>query len=285
MSRFVNYERPASLQEAMSILREKKGRAVVLGGGTSLSIRPQPRVDTLVDMSQLGLTGIEEEGNDVVIQAWTTVSEVEASPLLKSLYGGVVSKCAARMGSTPLRNVITVGGNVVQVFPWSDLPGVLMALDASIVVQGEAQRAAAARDFFAAHPRTFLDPDEVVTQIRIPKPSGHASGAYAKVSKTVVDYAALSVTAVCEFDGSEVTHCAVALGSVRPLPVRVRPAEEEMIGRVPGREDVLRAAGRAAGAIEASVDYRYSKEYRRQLIKTWVKRCLFETVGKGGGNG
>jgi len=271
------------VDEAVSLLKEGKGSAAVLAGGTSLTVRLPPSVTTLVDLSGAGLSGVEDDGSTYTIKACTTLTELAESPLMQKAYGGIISSAAARVAATPLRNLITAGGNAVQVLPWSDLPAVFLALGAEFHVKGDQERTIPAADFYASHPRKSLESYEIVTSIRITKPVGRATGAFVKVSKTAFDYAALGVTAVCWFSGDQVRDCAITLGAIRPLPTRVRQAEEEIVDRIPTREDVVRAAARASGAVGASQDYRYSKEYRGQLIKVWVKRCLLEALGLGKG--
>jgi aerobic carbon-monoxide dehydrogenase medium subunit len=279
MATIKHYERPKTLADAVTLLQAKRGAAAILGGGTSLTLRVPPAVDTLVDLSDLGLSGIEDRGDSTAILACTTIAELAESKTFQDRYGGMLARAANRVASTPLRNAITVGGNAFAVFPWSDLPAVFLALDASVVVTGKQQRVIPIGDFYAQHPRVMLAAGDIVTEIRVPKPIGRVDGSFVKVTKTRFDYAALSVAVVCHFNGPQVQHCTVALGSVRPLPLRVPQAEEEIAGKVPTREDIIRAAARAAGAIDPSQDFRYSQDYRRHLIKVWVKRCLHEVLG------
>ncbi len=279
MATIRHFERPKTLEDAVALLQGKRGAAAILGGGTSLTLRVPPAVDTLVDLSALGLTGIEDRGDSTAIMACTTVAELAESKTFQDRFGGILARAASQVASTPLRNTITVGGNAFAVFPWSDLPAVFLALDASIVVTGNQQRVIPIGEFYSQHPRALLATGDIVTEIRVPKPIGRVDGSFVKVGKTRFDYAALSVAVVCHFTGSQVHHCTVALGSVRPLPLRVAQAEEEIAGKEPIREDIIRAAARAAGAIDPSQDFRYSQDYRRQLIKVWVKRCLHEVLG------
>ena len=281
MSTITTYARPASIEEAVGLLKEKRGKAALLAGGTSLTVRTPPGIDTLVDLGPLAPRGITDSGDSFSIGAFTTVTELAASKQAREAYGGVLAQAALRVASTPLRNMITVGGNCVQVLPWSDLPGVFLALGAEFVVGGASNRTIPASQFFAAQPRKFLDPGDIITAIKVPKPVGRAVGAFTKVSTTRFDYAALSVTAVCWLSGSQVRDCAVALGSIRPLPMRVRQAEQEIVDRDPTRQDVVRAAARAAGAVEPSVDFRHDKKVRTQYIKTHVKRTLLAALEQG----
>jgi aerobic carbon-monoxide dehydrogenase medium subunit len=278
MGRIKYYEKPTALGDAVAMLQERRGAASILAGGTSLALRQPPGIDTLVDISGLGLAGFEDRGGAVAILACTPVAELESNDFCRNAYSGVLARAASRVGSTPLRNRITVAGNVVQVLPWSDLPGVFLALNATVVVEGTHPRTFTAADFFNGHPRNLLRAGDIVTEIRVPKPVGRVTASFVKVSKTTFDYASLSVTTACWFNGKTVTDCSVALASVRPLPVRVPQCEEEIAGKIPERDDIIRAAARASGAVEPSRDYRYSQDYRRQLIKVWVKRCLHETL-------
>lgn len=278
MGRIQFYERPRTVDEAVRMLEDRRGKACVLAGGTSLALRQPPGVDTLIDISRVGLVGMEDRGDAIAIKACTTITDLAALPQAHQLYGGLLARAAMSVASTPLRNQITVGGNLVQVMPWSDLPGVMLALNGQIVIHGPNPRIVPLGDFYATHPRNSLNTGDLITEVRIPKPVGRVQSSYVKVGKTTFDYAALTVTAVAWLSGNQVRDCSVSLGAVHPLPLRVPQAEEEVTGRIPTRDDVIRAAARAAGAIEPSQDYRYSKDYRRQLIKVWVKRCLHETL-------
>jgi carbon-monoxide dehydrogenase medium subunit len=278
MGRIQHYERPVTLEAAVALLQEKRGAAAVLAGGTSLSLRVPPMVTTLIDLSGLGLTGIEDRGDSTAILACTSLAELAGARVFQDRYDGLLARASSQVASTPLRNMITIGGNATAVYPWSDLPAVLLALDASFVIAGRQNLVVPAQEFYAQHPRTRLSYGDILTEIRIPKPVGRAGGSFVKVGKTRFDYAALSVAVVCRFSGARVEECRVTLGAVRPLPLRVPQAEEEIAGRVPTKEDIIRAAARAAGAVEPSQDFRYSPDYRRQLIKVWVKRCLHDVL-------
>jgi carbon-monoxide dehydrogenase medium subunit len=274
MGQITSYVRARSVEEAVQILRERCGKAVPLAGGTSLSLHLPAGVDTLVDLSQAGLSGVRETPDHVVIGALTPLADLAASPVVQTAFDGVLAKAAGKVAATPLRNRITLGGNAVQVYWWSDLPAVLLALDAQFVLQATGERRLPAAEFFANQPRRMLAPHELVTQVLLPKGEWPVQAAHVKVARTGFDFAALSVCCVCHMDGPRVAQAAVTLGAVRPLPVRVQAAEDEIVGKVPDRHAVVNAAARAAGAVDPAQDVRYSKEYRTQLIKVWVKRAL-----------
>lgn len=279
MGHVKQFVRPASLKEAVSLLKEYKGKAALLAGGTSLCVRMPPGVEALVDMSRLGLSGVELRDGKLCIKACTTLSELSNNEYASTLYQGLLRKAALRIGSTPLRNLITVGGNAFHVLPWSDLPGVLLATRAEFVLAGDEYRAVQADEFYSSSPRTMVKPHEILTEIRIPVPAVQVGASFQKVSKTRFDYAAISVTAVCHMMGSTVQDCRVVLGSVRGLPLRATAAEEAVRGKTPTRQEIVAGSARVAGSVEPGQDFRYSQDYRRHLVKVWVRRCLQEATG------
>jgi len=287
MSQIAEYHRPRTLEEALKLLQQGGGKAALLAGGTSLAIRLPSRIEVLVDMADLGLDTIEEQDGAVVIGAGARVADLLSSPVLDRLYGGILRQAARDLGSTPLRKRITVGGNAVQVLPWSDLPGVLLAMDASfdICSAGGRTRSLAADEFYARHPRTHLSPAEMVTAIRIPVPRYTHLGAFHKVARTKVDYAGLTVAVTLQMEQNRVVNCRVVAGAMRPLPMRIRQAETTTENQQVSRDLFVRAGAIAAGAVEPTRDFRYSQRYRKHLLKVWTRRCLEDAVGRGqGGN-
>jgi aerobic carbon-monoxide dehydrogenase medium subunit len=288
MNQIRQYYRPRSVDEALKLLDQGAGKAALVGGGTSLAVRLPSRLESLVDISGLGLDKITEEEGEAVIGAGVKISQLMDSPLLSKLYGGVIPAAAKQLASTPLRNMITVGGNIYQVMPWSDLPGVLMAVDARVVIKraNGRTRSVIATEFFARHPRTILASNEMVTEVRIPIPRHAHFGAFHKVAKTNFDYAALSVTTSLQMKQNKVVSCRLVVASMRPLPIRATQAEAVLTGQEPSRQLFLRAAAVAAGSLEPTADFRYSKQMRKYLVKIWLRRCLEEAylMAPGGDN-
>ncbi len=283
MSQIAEYHRPGTLEEALKLLQQGGGKAVLLAGGTSLSVRLPPRAKILVDTAELGLDHIEERGDAVVIGAGVRVAELMQTPVLERLYGGILPQAVRVLASTPLRNRITVGGNAVQVLPWSDLPGVLLAMDASFEIHsaGGRTRTLTADEFYARHPRTHLSPAEMVTEVRIPIPRYAHMGAYHKVSLTKVDYAGLGLSATLQMEQNRVVSCRIVAAALRPLPQRIPQAEAAVEGQQASRDLFVRAGAIAAGAVEPTRDYRYSQRYRKHLLKVWTRRCLEDAARRG----
>ena len=285
MSQIAEYHRPRKIEEALKLLQQGGGKAVLLAGGTSLGVRMPNRIEMLVDMADLGLDTIEAKDGAVVIGAGVTVSDLLSSTILDRLYGGILTQASRVLGSTPLRNRITIGGNAVQVLPWSDLPGVLLAMDASfdICSAGGRTRSLTADEFYARHPRTHLSPAEMVSAIRIPVPRYTHLGAFTKVTRTTVDYAGLSVAVTLQMEQNRVVTSRIVAGALRPLPMRIRQSEAAVDNQQVTGELFLRAGAIAAGSVEPTRDFRYSQRYRKHLLKVWIRRCLEEAAGRGRG--
>lgn len=278
MSSIAAYLRPGSLAEALEILREKGSHAAIVAGGTSVTLRRPAGVDTLVDITNLGMDGIRTGDGFLEIGSCTRLSDLIGSSDVQKLHSGILAQAARNVASTPLRNLITLGGNALHVFSWSDLPGVLLACKAEFVIAGETRRIVPADELYLNHPEKLLSPGELLTAIRFPLPTGRSTGAFHKESKTQFDYAAMSIATVVWFEGSQIRDIRVVAGSLRPLPIRLRPAEEELKGKAPTHKDVVTAAARAAGSAEPAQDYRYSTEYKTTLVKVWAKRCLLKSL-------
>lgn len=279
MGRVRTYLSPRTLDEAVALLVEHKGRAAVLAGGTSLALRVPAGVDTLVDIRRTGLTGVEAREGKLCVKACTTIAQLAAHPYALGYYGGVLAQACSRIASTPLRNLITVGGAAIHVMPWSNLPALLMALQAEFVLVGEETRVIPADSLYAAPPKSQLKPWEILAEIRIPMPPAGSVACFHKISRTHFDYSIMDVALVGQLIQGTIPECRVVLGCIRNLPVRAPSAEQEVKGKAPSAALFAAAAARAAGSTEPAQDFRFSSDYRRHLVKVWVKRALVETFG------
>ncbi len=281
--------RPRSMPEAIELLEAHGDRARPLAGGTALMVGRSPRVEVLVDLGLLGLDRLEvgaEPEPGARIGAMATASSL--ARWLKGAGRGaglteLLGEAAESIGSRILQNHVTVGGNCVMVYAWSDLPVALWCLDARFVAEGKAgSRTIGADRFFAEHPSHVLGSGEILTWILVPRPPRGAGGAYLKVTRNATDHGLASAAAqvVLGPDGSVLT-ARLALGAVRGLPQTLPTAAAALCGqRAPGPEQ-LAAIGRAA-AEEAKVtaDFRAGAEYRRDLVRTIVEDALERALAR-----
>jgi carbon-monoxide dehydrogenase medium subunit len=262
------YVRAGSADEAIAAIAEHGDDAKLLAGGMSLIPLMKLRLATplvLVDVGRLrDLSYVRDGGDHVAIGALTRHRDLETSELL-ARECGVLRAVAAQVGDNQVRHRGTIGGSVAHGDPASDLPAALLALDATFVVRGGAgERTVGAADFFQGFLETALEPDELLTEIRVPK-SGPAGFAYEKFNRRAQDWAI--VGAVAARVGERTNVALVNMGST---PVRARAVEDALAqGAAPAE-----AAQHAIEGTDAPHDLNASPEYREHLARVLVRRAL-----------
>lgn len=273
-----DYQAPTTLGEALSILKQRGDDAKVMAGGQSLipllKLRfAQPAL--VVDIGRVpALASIAKDGGHVRIGALVRHVDVERSRDLQKLLPMMVE--TAHWVSDPLvRNRGTVAGSVCHADPSGDWGSVMLALEAEIVARSETgERVIRAAEFFHGPFTTALRPDEVVTEIRIPLPSGPAAGAYQKLERKVGDFATVGVAVQVELDGKKVKKAGIGLTSVGPSNLKAIEAERALVGHEL-TDDVIAEAGRlAAAAAEPKDDNRGTAAYKKDVVRVFVQRGL-----------
>src|SRR5919106_2076772 len=192
-----DYQAPATLEEAVSLLAGNPDGAKVLAGGHSLIPAMKLRLaqpQLLVDIGRIkSLSYIREEGDQILIGATTTHYQLESSDLLKSTCP-LLPACAGSIGDVQVRNKGTIGGSVAHSDPAGDWPAAVLALDADLVLTGpNGERTVKADSFFIDLLTTDIQPSEILREIRIRKPSGRFGQAYQKVPHPASGYAVVGV--------------------------------------------------------------------------------------------
>ncbi|MDE3078075.1 MAG: xanthine dehydrogenase family protein subunit M, partial [Chloroflexota bacterium] len=223
------YLAPASLDEAIGLLKRHGDDAKILAGGHSLlptmKLRlAQPRY--LIDLAGVaGLQGIRQEPGRVLIGAMTLHADVAASPLLKEQLTAL-AEAAAVVGDPQVRNRGTLGGSIAHADPNADEPVALLALDASFTLVGPAgRREVAADEFFVDVFTTALQPDEVLTEISIPVPPTGAASAYRKLAHPASGFVVVSCAALLAGNKTSCSEARIALGGVGGRPIRASAVE------------------------------------------------------------
>jgi carbon-monoxide dehydrogenase medium subunit len=266
-----DYEVASSVDNAIELLGSRDEAKLLAGGHSLLPLMKLrfARPELLVDIGRLrDLSYVREDGDRIAIGALTRYRDLEIDELLKGACG-IVAYAASQVGDPQVRHRGTIGGSVAHGDPASDLPTVLVALDAELVVRGpEGERTEQASTFFRGFFETALGPRDVLTEIRVPKLAGGWS--YQKFARRAQDWATVGVAAVGT-NGS----AAVALTNMGPAPVRARGVEEAL-GGGSGPEEAAERAGE--GASPAS-DTSASAEFRTHLAKVLTRRALEEALG------
>jgi aerobic carbon-monoxide dehydrogenase medium subunit len=266
-----DYVRAGSPDEAISALTEHGDDAKLLAGGMSLLPLMKLRLATpsvLVDVGRLrDLSYIRDAGDHLAMGALTRHRDLETSDTLAEQCA-VLKAVAAEVGDNQVRHRGTIGGSVAHGDPASDLPAVLLALDATFVARGPGgEQEIASGEFFRDFLETALAPDQLLTEIRVPKMPG-ASFGYEKFQRRAQDWAIVGAVAVRDGDAR------VALVNMGSTPLRARAVEQALAGGASARE----AAEQAPEGTEPPADLNASPEYRRHLARVLVRRAL-ETAG------
>src|ERR1700690_3372563 len=229
-----DYVRPGSLDEAVLALAEGGDDAKVIAGGQSLMplLRLRlPYPDLLVDVGGLDeLRGVRDSGDALVIGARTTHYQLVHDPLVAE-HAGLLAQATSTVADPAVRHRGTLGGALAHGDPAGDLPAVILALDGTLIAQGPGgEREIAAADFFVDYLTTSLEPDEILTAIRIPKLGPGWGYRDEKFHRTVDSWATQGVGGVARRDNATVPEVRVGLPNMGPVPARATPAEQAASG-------------------------------------------------------
>jgi carbon-monoxide dehydrogenase medium subunit len=280
---------PATLQEALQLLDPDDASVRPLGGGTALMLMMkagvfQPRrLVSLRKIATLRRIAVGADGG-LVIGALTPLSDVERSAEV-ARRAGVIVRTMRRLSNVRVRNVATIGGNLAHGDPHMDLPPVLIALDAGIVVTGRGgERVLAVENLFAGYYETVLEPGELITELRIPA-QGRRRAAYLKVTTGAADdWPALGVAVSLETDGHTMRAVRVVASAATEKAIRLAGAEEVLSGATIDDAVLARAGDAAAAQAETVSDVRGSAAYKRELLRVYVRRAVRQALdGHGDG--
>ena len=272
------YFAPATLDEALDVLgRYDDGDAKVLAGGMSLipvmKLRfAAPRA--LVDINRLGgLDTLAEEDGRLRIGALVRHKACERSDLLKGKYGALGD--AAPLISDPVvRNLGTVAGSLAHADPQGDWGSVMLAVRAEVVARGpDGERTIPIDEFFQGPFTTSLQPNEIVTEVRVPAP-GRAGGTYLKLERKVGDFATVGVAVHVTMSNGTVEQAGIALTGVGPTNIRAAEAEEALTAQALDDDAIDEAARLAAAAAQPRTDVRGTEEYKRNVVRIFTARGL-----------
>jgi CO/xanthine dehydrogenase FAD-binding subunit len=264
------YHRPTDLAAAIATLRRPRPRTVPLAGGTWLNPRLGKEVEAtaVVDLSELGLAGIERDPDTLRLGPMATLADVAEDECCQTLASGLLATTARRDAVVNVRNAATVGGTVVVAPPDSELILALLALDAHLTVQSDGVRSWSLTRFLADRTRALNG--GLITQVQIHLPL-QAAGGLAHVTRTPFDHPIVAAVAVISEDPDARR---IALGGVasRPLVVTF-----ERIAEADG------AVAKAIDSAEPYGDFRGTADYRREMGALMARRALEHAVANLGG--
>jgi carbon-monoxide dehydrogenase medium subunit len=284
VSSFV-YHRPASLDEAVAMLRDGPAPARVLNGGTDLMVqlrggkRTVGAVVSLVDIP--GLDALEPDGDGLRFGARVTLGQALESELVAER-APLLIEALSRMGNVNVRNRATVVGNLCNASPAGDTAGPLLALGAAVDVVGPAgERSVPLEQWFTGPGSCSLADDEIAVGLRIPRQAG--AGRYERLAnRPTADCAVASIAMLVDRgDDGSVAAARLTLGAVAPTPCRSGSAEAALVGRSLDPETIAAAADAAAADAAAIDDVRCSAWYRTEMVRNLTRRGLEALAAEG----
>jgi carbon-monoxide dehydrogenase medium subunit len=277
-----DYVAPATVDDAVAALAQAGEDAKVIAGGQSLMPVLRLRLaapTTLVDLNRIDeLRGVREDGDSLVIGAMTTYYNLLRNPLV-STHALLLAEATRTVADPQIRHRGTLGGNLAHADPAGDLSAPVLALDATLTAAGPSgRRSIPASEFFVDYFTTALQPDEILTEIRVPKHTGWAAH-YEKMNRVAQAWSIVAVAATVDVDGGVIRQARIALTNMASVPVRARGVEEALVGQA-ASEDLIRAAAEhAVEGVDPMTDGNADADYRSHLAKVLTRRAVVTAIG------
>lgn len=284
--------RPDSLDEALGHRQEYGTDGFPIAGGQSLLVMLRNRLidpQVLIDLERIPeLRGVTARSDGLSIGAMTTIYNLTSSPEVQR-GAPVLGYAASKIGSTAIRNLGTIGGNLCHNEPGADLPPALLALNATVDLRSaKGTRKLRLDEFFRGYFESHIEANEILCGIEIPKLDQQASAVYLKHAISAEDLAIASVAVVLIPDGIQrntMREVRIGLGGVAPVPFRAAQAERRLKGVALDDASIREAAETAATQADPISDPHGSAEYRRKMVKVLVRRAISAAMQSAERNG
>jgi carbon-monoxide dehydrogenase medium subunit len=278
-----DYVRPGSVDEAVRALADGGDDAKIIAGGQSLLPLLRLRLaypELLVDLARLDeLRGVTDAGDSLLIGARTTLYQLVHDPLVTG-HCGLLAQATSTVADPAVRHRGTLGGALAHADPAGDLPAVALALEATMIARGPGgEREVPAADFFVDYLTTSLEPDEILTGVRVPKLGAGWGYRYEKFHRTAQSWATVGAAALVRRSNGSVAEARIGLTNMGPVPVRARAAEGAAAGVDASRDALRAAAARADEGTDPPGDLHGAPDYRRHLARVLTGRALAAAAG------
>ncbi len=272
------YHAPQSLPEAIALLQKYGDTAKLLAGGHSLIPMMKIRFaepEHLVDLGKIAeLRGIRQQGNELRIGAMTTENDLIWSTLVQDKCPLLV-EAARQIADPQVRYKGTLGGDISHGDPGNDHPAIMLTLGAAFVLQGSGgERVVAADDFFLDFYSTALEPDEVLTEIRIPVPAAGTGWCYAKLKRKIGDFATAATAVLLRMKGEMVEDVSISLTNAGTTALKAKEAEDSLRGKKFDDAAIAEAARHAMSICDPAKDQRGDVEYKTAMSGEMTQRAL-----------
>lgn len=274
-----DYQRAASLDDAIAKLAASDGGKVIAGGHSLVPLMKLRLSEpgTLVDISRIpGLSVIRETGGRIEIGATTTHNDIATSKLLRDKCP-MIAEAAAEIGDPQVRNRGTIGGSIAHADPAADFPAVVLALDADIVLKGpNGSRTVKASAFFRGFYDVDLAPGELIVGVHF---APAKAAAYAKLHQRASHYAIVGVAAALDVKDGAIQSARIGITGATTHAMRLGGVEKALAGK---RADGIAAAAASAAneVTDVNADLHASADYRKAMIPVFVKRALEKALAR-----
>lgn len=276
-----DYYQPTQLAQALDLLAKFGETAKPLAGGQSLVPMMNMRLARpaqIVDLNRLKeLDYLTIENGELRIGAMTRQRVLERSPDVAEKWP-LLSEATRYIGHVQIRSRGTVGGSLAHAYPAAELPLVMSVLDATLVLRDrDGERVVPVKDFFVDVMTTVLEPGELLTEIRIPRPAERTGTAFQEVSRRYGDFALMAVAGAVSL-AADGTVERVRLAFAGTVPNLASRAEARLAGKQPDRKLFSAAAREAAAELSCDADIHASADYRRHIAEVLARRVLEQSI-------
>ena len=281
---------PDSVAAACALMAEHGEAARLLAGGTDLLVVMKHRKTVpqyLVNLK--GIAGLDQirhdDGGGLSVGALATVQAIGVSPVIGKRFP-ILTEAAGKLGTTQIRNMGTIGGNLGNASPSAEFAPALLILEAAVrCLRPETERLVALADFFLGPGRSALGPDEIVTAVEVPEQPAGTEAIYLKHSFRRMDVSMAGAAVLVGIDGDVCRDVRIALGAVAPTPFRAAQAEavirNQTLDGGAGEAQLLDEVARVATAESSPIDdIRGYAEFRRRMVGKLVRRGLEHTIAR-----
>jgi carbon-monoxide dehydrogenase medium subunit len=274
-----DYLAPRTLEEAMRALAAHGEDAKLLAGGHSLLPLLKLRLahpKLLIDLGKIsGLSGISQQKDKIVIGALATHYQIESSELLKKSCP-LLPETAREIGDVQVRNRGTIGGSLAHADPSADWPAAILALGGELKLCGpKGERWLEAEQFFVGPMTTVIEPDEILTEIRVPVLQRRSGGAYLKMAQQASGFAIVGIAVALGVDAKgRCEEIGIGVTGLGDKPFRARALEERLRGNKLTGKLIEATAAQVAEGIEPLEDLHASAPFRAQLARVYATRAI-----------
>jgi aerobic carbon-monoxide dehydrogenase medium subunit len=272
------YVRPTNLDEALQAISHYGDNGKILAGGQSLVPMMNLRLvrpEVVIDINRIaGLDTVQVDNGELVIGALTRHTTLRESALVAT-HCPLMHEAYQHVAHKPIRNRGSLGGNISHADPASEMPAVLLASDAFIVVKSvKGERVIKAADFFVGPLQTALAGGEMVIRIRIPTAPAKQGWAFEEESVRKGDFALAAVGVTLGLDGGICTQVAVAVAGMGDRAVRLSPVEALLKGKKLDDALIEQAAALGKASVSPYQSYHADAEFKRELVEALTRRAL-----------